>query len=173
MEMEDPSSTIVPGLWNENVKETYGEKYYDHILEQYKLYVDGANKYVELRASTNTFYLTLNTLILGIIGFGVEKLGKPIDNFLVVPFFFSALIICVSWFITLRAIRQANNAKYKVIGEFERRLPASPIWSAEWKALGEGKDAKLYVPQVNIERYIPLAFMLLYLALFVFILIRY
>ncbi len=160
-------------LLSENTKSSYGTKYQDHILEQYKLYVESTTKYIEQRANTNTFYLTINTLILGIVGFGIEKLQKPIDDILVIPFFVSAIIICLVWFTTLQSIRKSNTAKFSIIHEFEKYLPAQPT-HAEWKIIEiETKRKNAYRPQVNIERYIPIYFLLLHLALFLFVLIKY
>jgi hypothetical protein len=50
-----------------------------------------------------------------------------------------------------------------VIDEYERRLPSRPYVSAEWRALGEGKNPKLYKPLTDVEKWIPLIFGILYL----------
>ena len=42
-------------------------------------------------------------------------------------------------------------------------MPASPYYRAEWLALGEGKDPKLYWPLSHIEKWIPILFALLYI----------
>jgi hypothetical protein len=65
----------------------------------------------------------------------------------------------------VRSYRQLNAGKYLVVGEFEKRLPASPYWSAEWKALGEGKDPKKYLPLTHIENWIPVVFAFLYIVM--------
>ncbi|MFC1610112.1 hypothetical protein ACFL6C_04090 [Myxococcota bacterium] len=41
-------------------------------------------------------------------------------------------------------------------------FPASPYWSAEWKALGEGKDSKLYKPLTHVEMWVPAWFAAIY-----------
>ena len=62
-------------------------------------------------------------------------------------FLFVALLVqCGAWFLLVRSYRQLNSAKYIVIGVLEERLPGSPYWNAEWKALGEGKDKAKYWP---------------------------
>jgi hypothetical protein len=73
--------------------------------------------------------------------------------------------------VILRSYRQLNTAKYQVIGEFEKRLPASPYWSAEWKALGEGKDLMKYIPLTYAENWVPIVFALLYTILAVIVLV--
>ena len=50
------------------------ELYEHHILDQYKLYVEMADRISSRRNSANIFFLTLNSTILTIIGFLFEKI---------------------------------------------------------------------------------------------------
>ncbi|MFQ5651919.1 MAG: hypothetical protein ACE5IY_18445 [bacterium] len=163
--MPGKSKPIVDGLWNEHVtQENYAskEKYQDSVLVQYKLYVEMADRISARRNLANTFFLTLHTFILGASGFLYEK-GPELSNknVLVIPFL-ALLALCFAWWRLVKSYRQINSAKFKVIGEFETRLPTSPWWLAEWKALGEGKDPKLYRPLTVVENWVPLIFALLY-----------
>ena len=54
---------------------------------------------------------------------------------------------------------------FQVIGLLEKRLPASPFWSAEWRALGEGRNWKKHIPLGPIETLVPIVFFLVYLYL--------
>ncbi len=165
--MTRQDDTIVNGLWSEGVsKEEYGKagKYQDHLLEQYKLCIEMADRVSSRRSVANTLFLTVHTLIVSAIGFLYEK-GLAYKLTWVVTFVLVALLaLCYSWWRIVKSYRQLNTAKFKVIGEFEKHLPASPYWSAEWKALGEGKDPKLYIPLTKIENWIPIIFALLYIA---------
>ena len=49
-------------------KAKYGEKYDEHLLQQYLLYVQMADKISERRSLANTFFLTANTAILSAFG---------------------------------------------------------------------------------------------------------
>ena len=62
-------------------KKDYGEKYSDHLLEQYKLFVEMMDEICARRATTNTFYLTLNTLLMTAIGI-LTKLGADLTGYL-------------------------------------------------------------------------------------------
>lgn len=62
--------------------------------------------------------------------------------------------------------RQLNKAKFEVVGEYERRLPSSPFWNAEWALLGEGKNFGKYIPLSIVEQIVPIAFAALYLLIF-------
>jgi hypothetical protein len=77
---------------------------------------------------------------------------------------------CAAWFFIPRSYRQLNGAKYSVIGALEQRLPASPYWSAEWKALGKGTNPAQYWPLSHVEQWVPLFFALVYITGFVILL---
>jgi hypothetical protein len=50
----------------------YGEeRYQNHLLEQYKLNVQMANKISERRQSANSFFLTVNTALIAFLGLAV------------------------------------------------------------------------------------------------------
>ena len=57
-------------------KDEYGESYTEHCLEQYKLFVESTNQISNRRLSANSFFLTINTAIIGLTGYihlGDEK----------------------------------------------------------------------------------------------------
>jgi hypothetical protein len=132
------------------------------LLEQYKIYVEMADRVSARRGLANTFFLTLNTAAITAIG--VVWSGKEHGIAWVLPLLFVALMIeCLAWFWLLRSYRQLNAAKYLVVGALEEQLPASPYWSAEWSALGEGRDPARYWPLSHLEQWIPMLFIGVYL----------
>lgn len=140
-----------------------GQKYQSAILEQYKIYVEMADRISARRATANTFFLTLNTSVFTV--FGVFWSAKPhlVSWFLIFPLL--ALIgECAAWFYLVRSYRQLNTAKYEVFGALEERLPASPYWRAEWTALGEGRDKSKYWPLTHLEQWVPVLFSGIYFA---------
>ena len=157
-------------LWNANVDETkYSsslEKYQGAILEQYKLYVEMADRISVRRGLANTFFLTLHVAIFTL--FGVLWKDPPQANlaWLALPYVILSGL-CLAWFWLVRSYRQLNSGKYAVIGAFERRLPASPYWAAEWKALGGGIDKSRYWPLTHLEKWLPLLFFIAYTGAFV------
>lgn len=162
--MDNKKSPDEFNLWNKNVDEnSYGPNYKEHIFEQYKLYVEMADQVSSRRNLANTFFLTLHTLLLGVLGFSFEKGPRIVDSWVLIFPLAAVLLLCASWWMLVRSYRQLNTGKFLVIGEFEKKLPASPYWSAEWKALGEGKDIKKYLPLTHVENWIPILFGLLYI----------
>jgi drug/metabolite transporter (DMT)-like permease len=158
---------IEANLWNPDVTPASytadREKYQAAILDQYKLYVEMADRISARRGLANTFFLTLNTAIFSL--FGVLWQHKPADlsDAVVVLLALVAVSQCVAWGLLVRSYRLLNSAKFKVVGAMERKLPASPYWSAEWTALGEGKDWRLYLPLSHVETWVPILFGTIYL----------
>lgn len=144
----------------------------DHaaILDQYKLYVEMADRISVRRGLANTFFLTLNTAVLTTIGVVWSRPPRHATSGLAIPLVV-LLAECVTWFWLVRSYRQLSAAKYAVIGALEERLPASPYWNAEWKALGEGRDRARYWPITHLEQGVPLLFAAAYVAGFVAIVV--
>jgi len=154
-------SELADRLWNKDVFNEYDDKgkLKDHVLEQYKLCVEMADRISARRSTANTFFLTLNTLIVG----GLSACAEKFSKLSVVVICIAAIVLCYVWKRLINSYRQLNTAKYAVIGEFEKKLPSSPYWSAEWNALGEGKDPKKYKQLTAVEKWVPIVFMFIYL----------
>lgn len=135
-------------------------------MDQWKLYVEMADRISSGRGLTNTFFLTLNTAVFTVIGV-VGKETSGVSRWLLVFPLLAVLGECVSWWWLVRSYRQLNTAKFKVVGALEERLPASPYWCAEWVALGEGRDWRKYLPLTHLEQWIPVLFGLIYLIGFI------
>jgi hypothetical protein len=153
---------IEANLWNAEVTpSSYAadrEKYQAAILDMYKLYVEMADRVSARRGLANTFFLTLNSAIFTL--FGVLWKDKPpeLDDAVVILLAIVVIGQCAAWGMLVRSYRLLNSAKFKVVGLLEKKLPASPYWSAEWKALGEGNDWRLYLPLSHLETWVPLLF---------------
>jgi hypothetical protein len=157
-------------LFNVPAKE-YGEHYQNHLLEQYKLYVQMADKISERRQSANSFFLTINTALIAFLGLvaspdvgsdaGVAA-NPPLPWVLVVSA--AGVVLCYFWFRLVRSYKDLNSGKFKVVHAIERRLPSAP-YDAEWEALGRGEDPKLYLPFTHAEIWIPWVFAALYILL--------
>ncbi len=161
-----PIGDVRPTVWNASNDSAEGDKDRATILEQYKLYVEMADRISARRSLTNTFFLTLNTAIFAAIG-ALWKDRLTFPSWLLVFPLLALIVQCGAWFLLVRSYRQLNSAKYIVIGVLEERLPASPYWKGEWKALGEGKDKAKYWPMTHLEQWVPVIFAAIYIAAFI------
>jgi hypothetical protein len=131
------------------------------VLEQYKLYMEMADRISERRDKANGFFLTLNTAVISAIGIFLDKFGSFRPIWIVLLPTAALVLLCGFWFRLVKSYRQLNSQKFILIGEVEEKLPVR-LWSTEWKRLGEGKAASKYVPLSEIEENIPVVFGVLY-----------
>ena len=158
-EHKTESEKIRDALWHTDSATGITDQ--SHLIEQYKLYVEMADRISQRRGAANTFFLTFNTALVGALaGFFESELTN-----VTAAMYVTAVILSVTWILLLRSYRNLNSAKFKVIGEMEKRLPAQTYYAAEWQALGEGKDIKKYIPLSVIETAVPLAYIGVYLYL--------
>jgi hypothetical protein len=165
--MSTSSDDLSKILWNDTPpKNGYAsdDQYHEHVLEQYKLYVEMADRISNRRDVANAFFLTLNGLFLGAAGALIDK-GYEFSPKWALLFPLAVLLLeCFFWWRLIISYKQLNGAKFNIIGEFEMRLPASPYRKAEWfHALKEGKDRNVYWPLTHLESKIPVMFAIGYL----------
>lgn len=138
-------------------KEEYGDSYNPHLLEIYKTYVEMADRISTRRQSANSFFLSINTALVALVGYVQlgQKTGQSTDFYWIVSL--AGMALCYTWYRLIKSYKDLNSGKFKVIHEIERRLPISP-YDAEWETLGRGKDAKLYLPFTKVEMAVPWIF---------------
>lgn len=143
-----------------NPKDAYGERFQEHLLEQYKLYVDSAQRVSEKRISTGNYLLTVSSSLMTV--FGIASTLRVGGRWLsIIPV--AGLLVSLTWFSLIRSYKNLNTAKFKVIHELENYLPVA-IFRYEWHSceLGQGKA---YKPITHLERWIPVIFAAVYLVL--------
>lgn len=171
--MNKTSSNLATALWNDgHTQNGYqsDEQYREHTLEQYKLFVEMADRISSRRDVANGFFLTLNSLILGTVGFFFEKQNLLPSKWLLLLPLAVLLLECFFWWRLITSYKQLNGAKFQIIGEMESRLPASPYGKAEWDLLlKQGSDRKTYWPLTHLESKIPIIFGVGYIIMTIFL----
>lgn len=154
MRAADPDKLI------SNPRETYGERFQEHLLEQYKLYVDSAQKVSEKRISTGNYLLTVSSSLLTVFGIA-SMLHVGGACLVIIPI--AGFLVALTWFSLVISYKDLNAAKFKVIHEMESHLPAA-LFRYEWHTCEQGQG-KAYKPITRLERWIPVIFAVLYLVL--------
>ena len=135
------------------------------LLEQYKLFVQTSESLVARRQTVNAFFLSLNTLILGAIGIFAREGPFSSQAFVsMIVFGFTGCILTRLWHRLIHSYRQLNAGKFTVIEALEKMLPAS-VFTAEWAALGFGRDPSRYRSSTQTEMSISWVFTILYAAI--------
>lgn len=147
--------------------EEYGERYQDHLLELYKLFVETSQHVSERRQQSNNFLLTLNSSLVTLFIVFLSSFGHHRYNALI-PL--TGLIICFIWRSLVDSYKVLNTAKFTVIHELEDQLPVA-LFKHEWSVCGHNRKKTdkpiedAYVPLTHLERWIPLTFAVLYIGL--------
>lgn len=133
-------------------------------FELYKIAVEMADRISARRGLANSFYLTINTTVLGLLGTHVANWYLAI----------AGIVLCISWWALLKSYRELNRAKFEIILAMEDRLPAR-LYGDEWARLRRERirfalnlaALRPWVAQYRelgvIERVVPLIFVLVYL----------
>lgn len=134
----------------------------DVLLEQYKLFVDTSERLVARRQLVNTFFLSVNALVLTALALILKETTVDYVSAIgIISVSVAAIVLCFAWRSLVRSYRQLNEGKFKVIRRLERELPAA-VFHAEWVELGEGKNPVKYKPFTSTEKGVSLTFVGIY-----------
>lgn len=159
-----------------NPNHSYGDKFQDHLLEQYKLYVEMIDRTSTRRNQMNGFYTSLLSGLLALIAIVTNKDITTFQNtkFQAVAFLAVAILgilLCIVWYLNIQSYKQLNSGKFKVINELEQHLPFA-CYGKEWELLKKDKRYKGYLAQTNVERIIPFILVIPYVSLFLYSLLN-
>ncbi len=145
-----------------SASDKYGDKYIEHLLEQYKIYVNAAEKISDRRQKTNEFFLGLNTVLVTLLGFIVTKTTPGDSIYMLGLASVAGSIICYLWYRIIYSYKGLNSGKFKIIHSIEERLPLA-LYDTEWEIVGRGKDRRVYWPFSHIELIVPKIFIGIYI----------
>lgn len=139
----------------------YGDKYIEHLLEQYKIYITATDAISDRRQKANEFFLALNTGLVALLGF-VATRGLDERLWLTsIVSSFAGMTMCYLWYRIVRSYKGLNSGKFSVIHTIEKRLPLA-LYDTEWEMLGRGENKSIYWPFSHIEMIVPWIFITIY-----------
>jgi hypothetical protein len=160
----------MPSKLQSRTREEYGDKYQDHLLEQYKLFVETSQHTSEKRQSANNYLLTLNSSLVTLCVVFLSTFGNHCWNVLIPA---TGLIVCFIWWSLVDSYKDLNTAKFEVIHELEEQLPVA-LFRHEWWVCGHNRKKRdkpvqdKYIPLTHLERWIPVAFAALYIGIAIY-----
>lgn len=126
----------------------------EQIIQIWQTCVEMANGVSQRRDAMNNLFVTLNIAIIAAISW----MWDIKTAFLCA----AGLVICVAWLLYINNFKRLNTAKFQVICKLEQQLDASPF-KDEWDIL---EKTKHYLEGTKLERILPIAFALGYIAVF-------
>lgn len=156
-------------LWsNDDETNLSNEQYNNLLIEQYRIYVESADRTSFRRIVINLFFLVTNLFIVGIVALAVSNninINNPPSPTLIAIPFFAGIVFCYSWWKIVRFFRHHVQIKNTIVPSIERRLP-SKAWLTEEYIAGQKGSFK---PIRVLEIYMPFIFVGIYTAFFIFI----
>jgi len=174
--MEDDSQEVEKILKGGN----YSDK--EILMEQYKMFVQTSEDLVSRKQTVNTFYVTLNSILLGAIVSIVCAVGDIMtvagDNFVIyiIAAFLSVIgvVICCSWMTLLTSYSDLNASKMAIINCIEERL-ALKLFDTEWalltRRIGNKKYRSFTVKELAVAKIFVALYVLIMIAAIVLIIL--
>jgi len=138
------------------------------VLDLYKLGAELADRVSARRATANSFFLTVQTTLIAVIGLIAPGLTKQ-SIWTGAIATAGGVLLSITWWLSLRSYRELNSAKFDVLHAVEANLPVR-LFKDEWDAL-QARPSSWRKPRYSelgrIERLVPWVFALLWIGLLV------
>jgi hypothetical protein len=134
----------------------------DVVMQQYTMFVETSEELVRRKQSVNTFYVTLNSILLSAVVsiLCASSEAELFKNPLVVYVLSAVLsvmgvVICCSWITLLRSYADLNASKMAIIGCIEEHL-ALKLYDTEWailtRKIGNKKYKSFTVKEIAVAK---------------------
>lgn len=118
--------------------EQFGDADRETLFGQYRMLVETSEALVARRQGVNTFFLSVNSAILAVVGLLLrDGEAADLESAMIVGLGLVGVALCLVWRRLIKSFGQLNTAKFAVILEIEKRLPAR-VFAAEWASLEHG-----------------------------------
>lgn len=127
-------------------------------VEIYKMLVEMADRVSQRRQTANSFYLSINTAIIGssayLSAFHPGWLGVCLMAL-------AGFCVSLLWIRNIQSYKELNEGKFHVIVELEKKLPVM-AFKDEWDFLHHGSRARRYKPFHSVEILVPWIFVVVH-----------
>lgn len=121
----------------------------EYKFEQYKIFVESAERNSEKRVTQNNIYLTIN---LAFLSYVLSQNPNLIETIITS---FVGLIICIVWLLTIINFCKRNKVKFDIINEMEEEF--GNLYKEEWKRIS------ILTPLSTYEKFLAIIFMMVYI----------
>lgn len=137
------------------------------IIDLYKMAVEMADRVSARRGTSNSFFLSVQTAFVAVLGLAGSNLTKTLWASTAVAL--AGVALSVAWWLQLKSYRDLNRVKFEVINKIEEQLPVK-IFSDEWAFLKRDSVRSWRTRYAELgmsERRVPFIFIVLHILLFV------
>jgi hypothetical protein len=126
-------------------------------VEIYKLLVEMADRVSERRQTANSFYLSINTAIIGASAYFTALYSSKAGVLIIAV---AGLCVSALWIRNIQSYKELNEGKFHVITELEKLLPVA-AFTDEWAYLHRDGRGKKYRPFHTVEILVPWVFIVI------------
>jgi len=126
----------------------------ENVLKIYALLVEMADRVSQRRQAANSFYLSVNTAVIG----GSAYLTSTTTSKGLWVLGVAGIAICFLWVRNIVSYKTLNAAKFIVIQDLEKKLPVQP-YTDEWAHLDPNKTGTRHRAFHSTETLVPFVFM--------------
>ena len=101
-------------------KEQYGNDFYAHLLEMYKLHTEMADRISQRRGITNNLYISIHTSLIGFLSYLFTNIN---NHTLIILLAVLGFVLSLIWLLNIFSYKKLNTAKFKALDELENNLP--------------------------------------------------
>ena len=131
-----------------------GNKNQDYFFEQYKLYVEMADRVSQRRDQSSRFYATLFSALAAILVLAA-RFNLSDDTWglvFLITGLVGAVLACI-WYMNIHSYRTLNSAKFQIINKMEKQLPFQG-YTKEWELLRPTDSPRKYLQLTVVEQYV-------------------
>ena len=136
----------------------------NELFQQYRMFVESAERISERRNHLNTFFIALHSLFVS----GLSLFKSEIFAY-IIPICVFGCILAFLWWYMLCNYRALNKAKFAIIQEIEKKLPLN-LYATEWSLYKTKKhrmNLSRYLSFSRLEMVLPWLLMATYLCLII------
>lgn len=153
---ENSNQTALELLMGE-AESSYGDSYRSDFLTLYRDYVASADSISARRTAANSFFVTINTALIGVRGYFEVNSNETVVILAIV-----GILLSLVWHRMIQSYRTLNGSKFRVIQLMERHLPLAAYTAEEYV---QDHSAKAHRGLSSVESYVPMLFALLHVAI--------
>lgn len=134
----------------------------NELFQQYRMFVESAEKISERRNHLNTFFIALHSLLVS----GLSLFKSEIFAY-IIPICAFGCVLSFLWWYMLCNYRALNKAKFSIIQEIEKKLPLN-LYRTEWSLYKTKKhhlNPTRYLSFSRLEMVLPWLLIIVYLCL--------
>lgn len=162
--MSDHQKAAAIEILTAETEDSYGERYRGDFLTLYRDYVASADAISSRRTAANSFFVSINTALIGVRGYFEVN-----NNETVVVLAAVGILLSLVWNRMIQSYRTLNGSKFRVIQMMEKQLPLAAYTAEEYvQKTAPSRHRAL----TSVETYVPLLFALLHVAIAVYQLTR-